>query len=209
MLMKSDDTIPTRLSLIERLKNWDDQTSWQDFFNTYWRLIYGVARQAGLTDAEAQDVVQETVISVAKKMGDFKADRAYGSFKSWLLQITRRRIIDQFRKRRPQNETRMLRRDETVRTPTVQRIPEPAGPPLDALWQEEWEQNLMEVALEKVKQKVSSKQFLLFHQLVVKQWSPKKIADQYGVSLAQVYMAKYRVSALVKKEVRNLEKRPY
>ncbi|MBI4661895.1 MAG: sigma-70 family RNA polymerase sigma factor, partial [Verrucomicrobia bacterium] len=41
--MKSDDTIPTRLSLIERLKNWDDQTSWQDFFNTYWRLIYGVA----------------------------------------------------------------------------------------------------------------------------------------------------------------------
>lgn len=209
MLMNSNDTIPTRLSLIERLKNWDDRTSWQDFFNTYWRLIYGVARQAGLTDAEAQDVVQETVISVAKKMAEFKTDREYGSFKSWLLQITRRRIIDQFRKRPPQNQAGLLRRDETTRTPTVNRVPDPAGPPLDALWQEEWERNLMEVALENVKQKVSSKQFLLFHQQVVKQWSPKKIAGQYGVSLAQVYMAKYRISALVKKEIRKLEKRAY
>jgi RNA polymerase sigma factor (sigma-70 family) len=207
MLSNPEDTIPTRLSLIERLKDWNDQTSWQDFFNSYWKLIYGVARQAGLTDSEAQDVVQETVISVAKKMGEFKTDPEYGSFKSWLLLITRRRIIDQFRKRHRQNEGRVLRRDETAHTPTVDRIPDPAGLPLDALWQEEWERNLMEVALEKVKQKVSSKQFLLFHQQVVKQWSPKKTADKYGVSLAQVYMAKYRISALVKKEIRNLEKR--
>ncbi|HKS37864.1 MAG TPA: sigma-70 family RNA polymerase sigma factor, partial [Verrucomicrobiae bacterium] len=178
-------------------------------FNTYWKLIYGVARQAGLTDAESQDVVQEAVISVAKGMGGFKTDPEHGSFKSWLLLITRRRIIDQFRKRhRQEEEGRMPRRDETARTPTVDRIPDPAGPVLEALWQEEWERNMMEVALEKVKQKVSSKQFLLFHQQVVKQWSPKKTAQKYGVSLAQVYMAKYRISALVKKEIRNLEKRP-
>ena len=101
----------------------------------------------------------------------------------------------------------MPRPDETARTPTLNRIPDPAGPALDSLWQEEWERNLMEVAIEKVKQKVSSKQFLLFHQQVVKQWSPKKTADKYGVSIAQVYMAKYRISALVKKEIRNLEKR--
>jgi len=209
MRSNPDDTIPTRLSLIERLKDWNDQTSWQDFFNTYWKLIYGVARQAGLTDAESQDVVQEAVISVAKGMGGFKTDPEHGSFKSWLLLITRRRIIDQFRKRhRQEEEGRMPRRDETARTPTVDRIPDPAGPVLEALWQEEWERNLMEVALEKVKQKVSSKQFLLFHQQVVKQWSPKKTADKYGVSLAQVYMAKYRISALVKKEIRNLERRP-
>ena len=49
-----DDTIPTRQSLLERLKDWKDQTSWQDFFNTYWKLIYGVARQAGLTEPEAR-----------------------------------------------------------------------------------------------------------------------------------------------------------
>ncbi len=53
----SDQSIGTRHSLLSRLKDWDDQDSWRDFFNTYWKLIYGVAIKSGLTDAEAQDVV--------------------------------------------------------------------------------------------------------------------------------------------------------
>ncbi len=66
--MNPDEFIPTRQSLLSRLKDWDDRESWKDFFNTYWKLIYGVAIKSGLSDAEAQDVVQEAVISVAKKM---------------------------------------------------------------------------------------------------------------------------------------------
>jgi RNA polymerase sigma-70 factor (ECF subfamily) len=58
--------IATRWSLLSRLRNLDDQASWQDFFNTYWKLIYGVALKAGLNDAEAQDVVQETVLTVVR-----------------------------------------------------------------------------------------------------------------------------------------------
>ena len=65
--MNPNDFIPTRRSLLTRLKNWDDQESWRVFFDTYWKLIYGVAIEAGLTDTEAQEVVQETVITVAKK----------------------------------------------------------------------------------------------------------------------------------------------
>jgi len=56
-----DDLIPTQKSLLSRLKNWDDQSSWKTFFDTYWRLIYAFARRAGLGDAEAQDVVQFSV----------------------------------------------------------------------------------------------------------------------------------------------------
>src|SRR6266545_4859896 len=96
---KPDDSIQTRWSLIGRLKDMDDQQSWQEFFDAYWKLIYAVALKAGLSDAEAQDVVQETVISVAKKMPEFKCDPAAGSFKSWLLTLTRWRIVDQLRKR--------------------------------------------------------------------------------------------------------------
>src|SRR6185295_9915772 len=96
-----DQFIPTRRSLLSRLKNWDDQESWKEFFDTYSRLIYRVAAKAGLTDAEAQDVVQETVIIVAKKIPGFKYDPALGSFKSWLLLITRRRIEKQLKKRMP------------------------------------------------------------------------------------------------------------
>src|SRR5881628_645151 len=99
MSVETDDLLATRWSLLARLKDWQDQASWQEFFDAYWKLIYSVALKAGLSDAEAQEVVQETVISVAKKMPEFKADPAAGSFKSWLLTLTRWRIIDQVRKR--------------------------------------------------------------------------------------------------------------
>ena len=73
--------IPTRYSLLSRLQNWDDQTSWKVFFDTYWRLIYSFALKSGLTDTEAQDVVQETIIAVAKDIDKFKRDRSLGTFK--------------------------------------------------------------------------------------------------------------------------------
>jgi len=99
MKNNQDELIPTRWTLIEKLKNWDDQESWREFFDTYWKLIYGVAIKSGLTHPEAQDAVQETVMSVCRNMPNFKADPSFGSFKSWLLNLTRWRIVDQIRKR--------------------------------------------------------------------------------------------------------------
>jgi hypothetical protein len=74
------ELIPTRWTLIQRLKRWDDQESWRDFFDTYWKLIYGTALKAGLPAVEAQEVVQETVISVSRNIADFKASPEGGSF---------------------------------------------------------------------------------------------------------------------------------
>ena len=62
MINPVEDSIPTRYSLLSRLQDWDDQESWRVFFDTYWRLIYSVAARSGLTESEAQDVVQETII---------------------------------------------------------------------------------------------------------------------------------------------------
>jgi RNA polymerase sigma factor (sigma-70 family) len=91
--------IPTRESLLSRLRDWADDESWSEFFHTYWRMLYEVALRAGLREEEAQEAVQETVIAVARKMPGFHYDPALGSFKGWLLRIARRRIVDQFRKR--------------------------------------------------------------------------------------------------------------
>ena len=93
------DLIPTRRSLLSRLRDLGDQESWSDFFHLYWRLIYEVALKAGLGDAEAQEVVQETVISVAKQMPGFRYDPARGRFKGWLLQITPQADAGQRRQR--------------------------------------------------------------------------------------------------------------
>src|SRR5215475_5253466 len=99
MPAKDEEFIPTRTSLLSRLKDWDDQESWKEFFDTYWKMLYSVARRAGLSESDAQDVVQEAIVAVAKKLPGFQYDPASGSFKSWLMLIMRRRIIDYFRKR--------------------------------------------------------------------------------------------------------------
>src|ERR1700739_5078541 len=116
--MRSAGLATTRKSLVDRLVNWDDQRKWQEFFDTYWKLIYSAARKSGLTDAEAQEVVQETIITVAKNVGKLKYDPAVGSFKGWLLQITRWRIVYQFRKREPGNAKRAPLSDSRP-TPTL------------------------------------------------------------------------------------------
>jgi len=119
--MTDDDSILTRASLLGRLKDQEDQASWQEFFDTYWQLIYRVAKKAGLTDCEAQDIVQETVISVARKLPGFIYDPKVCSFKTWMLRLTRWRIIDTRRKRLPQSVPATIDNDGTA-TLALERI---------------------------------------------------------------------------------------
>jgi len=206
-MAKQDSFIPTRKSLLTRLKNWDDQEGWREFFETYWRLIYSVASKSGFTDAEAQDIVQETVISVAKKMRSFKYDPAIGSFKAWLLLVTRSRIADHFRKKRLPLADAQTRTGSTSGTGMINRIPDPAGPELDALWETEWKQNLLQLALENVKQQVTPKQFQMFDLYVLQEMPIDKIVGALGVSSGQIYIAKHRVSRLLKSELKKAERK--
>src|SRR5436190_2636889 len=156
LVMPEDDAelIPTRATLIERLKNWQDQASWQEFFDTYWKLIYGVARKAGMTEVEAQDVVQETMFAVAKHMPGFKYNAALGSFKGWLLNMTRWRIIDQLRKRGPVNPSQSSSNEPATGTATVERVVDPASPGLEELWEADWESTVLEAAIAGVKRRL-------------------------------------------------------
>ena len=209
MATGADEFIPTRKTLLSRLKDWQDQDSWRDFFNTYWKLIYSVAIKAGLTDSEAQEVVQETVITVAKKMPDFRYDRAIGSFKSWLLTITRRRITDQYRKRRPNSvseEAAVSESERTTRTPTLNQIAAPTSFDFEAVWDQDWERNLTDVALEKVKRQVRPKQFQMFDLHVVRGWPAQKVAATLHTTMARVYYAKFKLTRLLRREIKNLER---
>ena len=199
-----DEIIRTRATLLNRLKNWDDQASWQEFFDIYWKLIYGVARKAGLTEAEAQDVVQETLFSVAKHIPKFKYDPALGTFKAWLLNMTRWRITDQLRKRGPLIEHRATAGD-TARTATVERVADENIPDLGAVWEADWEKNLLAAALANVKSRVDPLQFQIFDFYVTREWPPEQVAQTFKVSVNQVYLAKTRVTEKLREEVKRLE----
>jgi RNA polymerase sigma-70 factor (ECF subfamily) len=200
-----DDLEATRTTLIDRLKNWQDQRSWQDFFDTYWKLIYGVARKSGLTDTEAQEVVQETMISVAKHMPSFQYNRATGSFRAWLLKMTRWRITDQLRKRARSAAMASFSGETTIGTSTIDKIVDPTGLSLKAIWDAEWESNLMTAAITKVKRQIDPQKYQIFDFYVNKAWAPEQVAATFGVPVGQVYLAKHRITELIKKEIERLE----
>ncbi|MCI0538024.1 MAG: sigma-70 family RNA polymerase sigma factor [Verrucomicrobiales bacterium] len=201
------ESLPTRRSLLYRLKNWDDQESWKEFFDTYWRLIYNVAIKAGLNDAEAQDVVQETVITVAKNLKDFRIDPARGSFKAWLLKTTHWRIINQFNKRRPDQLARAHRPpDDTRETATEERLPDSGGAALESVWDAEWKEHLTAAALERLKRKAKPKHFQIYFLYAIKGQSVRDVAQSLGVNVAQVYLVKHRLARQFKEEVERLER---
>ena len=200
----AQDLLPTRQSLLSRLKSWDDQASWQEFFATYWKLIYSAARKAGLTDAEAQDVVQETVLAICKQMPEFQYDPQIGSFKGWLLKQTFWRIQDQFRKRLPANKAEST---EISQTDLATKLPDPAGCALEKHWDSEWNNNLLQAAVERAKQKADPKQFQLFALYVLQKWSVPRICAFLKVPRGQVYLAKFRVTRLVKHEMEFLKQK--
>ncbi|HTB82753.1 MAG TPA: sigma-70 family RNA polymerase sigma factor [Candidatus Sulfotelmatobacter sp.] len=197
--------IPTRYSLLSRLQNWDDQASWKVFFDTYWRLIYSFALKSGLTETEAQDVVQETIIAVAKDIHKFKRDRTLGTFKGWLRNLTRWRIADQLRRRtRHPSETDLS--GAPGHAVELAEIPDPAGGALDDIWDVEWQSNLFDSAVERIKQKIQEEHFQIFDLHVIRQWPASRVAETLGIGVSRVYLVKFRVVGLIKKEIRRMEK---
>jgi RNA polymerase sigma factor (sigma-70 family) len=198
------DPLSTRYSLLGRLQDWEDQTSWRDFFESYWRLIYSLAVKSGLTDAEAQDVVQETVICVAKDIHKFRRDRSLGSFRGWLRNIVRWRIADYLKKQSRGREERTAPGDAEF--PDLETIPDPTSDALEELWAQEWQANLFTAAVERVKQKVKAEKYQMFDLYAVQELPVTEVARKLRVSVTKVYMAKHRIAALLKKEIQLLDK---
>ncbi len=202
---ESADLLPTRRSLLSRLKSWDHQDAWRDFFNTYWRLLYDVARQAGLDDQHAQDAVQETLVSVAAELPGFRYDTGKGSFKGWLRTLARRRIADQLRKRYVRREgdhvdgamTQIQEEIEGTRADT---------PLLDTMWDEQWRAHILDAALARVKKTVRAAHYQLFELTVLKGCPLGEVAKSLGISLPMAYVIRHRIGRQLQQEVERLQR---
>ena len=198
-------SIQTRPSLLNRLKSGDDAESWQDFYRIYGKLVRDFAIQAGLTDTEADEVVQETAIAMSRHLPEYRYDPKVCRFKTWLLNQTSWRIKDQFKKRKKemaQNHSSGIGTDETA---TINRVPDASTSDLDSVFESQWRKNLFGVAVERVKLKFSLKQFQIFDLVVLKEWPAATVAQSLGVSLANVYVIRHRISTAIKKETKRLE----
>jgi RNA polymerase sigma factor (sigma-70 family) len=215
--MASDEpsSIQTRPSLLQRLKQGDDTEGWQDFYRIYGKLVRDFAIQAGLTDTEADEVVQETAIAMSRHLPEYRYDPKVCRFKTWLLNQASWRVKDQIKKRKKSawmtghsthpGDARAPQGDDTTGTSVIHRVPDAAATDMEAVFEAQWHKNLFAAAMERVKRKFSLKQFQIFDLLVLKEWPAAEIAQSLGVTLANVYVTRHRISAAIKKETKRLE----
>lgn len=199
MANEGDELIPTRASLLRRLKNSKDQASWQEFFDTYWSLIYGVARKAGLSDDDSKEVLEATMDSVAEHMPKFKYDRRLGSFKAWLHQLIRLQIISRTLKRRP-SLSAPTRDSAAVES-------HPSDRALDEMWEAEWKKNLQKAAVANVKRHLDPKRYQIYDLQVNKQWPAEKVSAVMNIPVNEVTAAKQDITEMINSEIKRLEEK--
>lgn len=202
MSQDNQESIPTRPSLLERLANWEDQQSWEEFCSLYSGLIRRTAVRAGLTESEAQDIEQETLVRVAKKIREF--DPAGGNFKGWLLNQVRWRVGDHFRHRAAEEKHRhhTARPSEEPKTATEERVADPGD--LNRIWEEEWHKTLLERAVARVCRRCNPRHAQILDLCVLRGKSASEVARALDISLMTVYLVKTRLGQELKREVDRL-----
>lgn len=193
-------TLRTRPTLLFRLRDWEDEASWTEFHRLYYQFVYGFARRAGLSHADAEEVAQDVFKRVAETVHEFESDPARGSFRGWLLNLTRWRITDKFRARKPHeragSRAPMPYED---RTATIERLPD--GTDVDAAWDEEWHRHVLDAALARLARRVPAKHFQIFDLYKRQDWPVLKVARELGVNVAAVYLISHRLTKQLKAEV--------
>lgn len=186
------------------LKETDNQAVWLRFYETYRGLLFQIARRSGLDESNSEEVVQETVISVARSIGKFQYDRSKCAFRTWLYVLARRRIADRLRRARfdPLASGNQVEVSDEAH---LEDLMDAQSRQPDPDWDQLWREHQLNLAMQRVRGSVGALQFQLFDAYAVKGGNALEVARTFDVSVGQVYLAKYRVGLAVRKVLRQLE----
>jgi len=196
----SDELPTTRPSLLIRVRNSQDTAAWTQFVDLYGPLIHAFGRQRGLQDADASDVTQIVLQAVTSAMKRFEYDRQRGSFRGWLLQVTRNQLhVYQARHRRfPVGS------GDSAAHAVLAQQPAPEEED-DELWQREYQRRLFGRAAETVRTSSSAAAWQAFWLTAVEDKSAKEAADALETSVGAVYTAKSRIMDRIRQEIQRLQ----
>lgn len=189
----------TSASLLDRLRINPDPSSWQRLVEIYTPLIRGWLRRQGLADHDADDVVQEVLAVVVKKMPQFERQPRTGAFRRWLRSITVNCLRDFWRAQR-------IRPRATGASDFQQQLAQLEDPDseLSRLWDQEHDRHVTQQLLEMIKPLFTAGTWQAFKRLVLDGLSPDEVATELNVTVNAVFIAKSRVLASLRREGQGL-----
>ena len=197
--MVDGNTPETRESLLVRVRDLQDREAWEQFAQIYRPVVYRLARNRGLQDADAQDLSQKVLISVAKAIPDWQQSSSGGKFRHWLHKVAKNATINAL-SRQPRDQASggssaanrlKLQIDET-----------------DESWDEidlEYRRQLYRRAAEIVRSRADEITWKAFSLTMIDSISVRDTAERLGCSDGVVYAARSRIMKRLRDVVSELE----
>jgi RNA polymerase sigma-70 factor (ECF subfamily) len=188
----------TRASLIARLRDFQDRQAWEQFVELYAPAVYAYGRKQGLQDADAADLTQSVLRSVAGATGRFEYDPQRGSFRGWLFTIVRRQLRS-FRSR-PEGL-----RPGSGDSGTQQLLEAQPDHRAAADWERWCERQLFTLAAQRVQPHCQPATWNAFWKTAIEGKPGKEVAAELGMTVAAVYLARSRVLAKLRLQIQELQ----
>lgn len=189
----------TRKSLLLRIRDHRDAVAWNEFVAIYAPLIHAYARRRGLQDADAADVAQQVLSSIARVAGGFEYDRSKGAFRGWLFTVTR----NQIRKHASAAQRTPTATGDTTFHQVLNE--QPASQEEEDTWNLEHQQRLFLWAMDKAKVDFREVTWEAFRRIAVDNAKAADVAAELGISVGAVYIAKSRVMARIRELITTAE----
>jgi RNA polymerase sigma-70 factor (ECF subfamily) len=186
---------PTRPSLLLALRDSANEGAWAEFVHLYTPLVFGHCVRRGLQEADAADVAQEVMKAVAQAIQRFEYDRDRGSFRAWLLTVTRSKL-NNFFARQPRVPV------GTGDTEVHRWLNERPSPAEEGEWETEYRQRLFDWAAERVRTEFQDSTWQAFWRTSVEHEPVSDVAARLGLSTGAVYIARSRVIARLRDRTR-------
>jgi RNA polymerase sigma-70 factor (ECF subfamily) len=186
--------------LLTRIRDGRDVEAWREFVHIYGPVVYRFARNRGLQDADAADLMQDVLRSVARNAHRMEYDPARGTFRGWLYTVTRNKIYNflSSQRNRPRGTGDTDAHERLDATPSR----DDDGP--DADWEKEYQRRLSARAMERVKHEFQLATWQAFWQTAVEGKAAAEVGAGLKMTPGAVYVAKSRVLARLREEVRKL-----
>ena len=178
----------TQPALLERLRRGDDHLAWDEFFERYWRVLYGAARGRGCSEHTAEEVIQDVMLAVFEKRDVFHYDPSRGRFRDWLAALVRNKLAEH--RRRPAQRVRGAGGDEAPAAVTEAESEETLP---EAAWQAAFEEGLLVVLLDLVRREFNPRTFQAFELLALRGMSGADAARLTGQTRNAAYLARRKV----------------